>query len=168
LYKVDAQGELIGYESMSDNGTWLENDSVPDTVNPILEIFFEEMWPYLRDSIQALQSFVNSDLHMFGDELPRKTFTATPGFEDLQCNEGPLTVPFDIGGVRSRRMVVPYQMWMLQRVEAAMRGCDTATLTHWLSAFRHGEDMLTLHALLNDCRVKKQGGLLYSSDPNSD
>ncbi len=168
LYKIDNQGELISYESMSDSGNWLDNDKVPASVNPILEIFFEEMWPYLRESIQALQVFVKSDLHVLGDALPRKTFTATPGFEALQCNEGPLTVPFDIGGVRSRRMVVPYQMWMLQRIEAAMRGCDVATLTHWLSAFRHGEEILALNARLNGCRIKKQGGLLYSSHPNSD
>ena len=78
---------------MSDQGAWLEGDVVPETVNAIVNVFFEEMWPYLCESMEALSRFVESDLHELGSELPRKTFTATPGFEAFQTGEGALTVP---------------------------------------------------------------------------
>ncbi|MDG1204076.1 MAG: glutathione S-transferase family protein [Pseudomonadales bacterium] len=168
LYKVDGQGELIGYESMSNNGAWLANDEVPDTVNLILNIFFEEMWPYLCESKSALSEFIGSNLHEVGNELPRKTFTATPGFESLQCGEGPLTVSFNIGGIKSRRMVVPYQMWMLQRIESAMKGCDKASLIPWLQNFEQGPEILSLNNQPGNYRVHKKGGLLYSSDTVSE
>jgi len=163
LYRIDGEGDLVGYESMSDDGAWLEDDEVSDTLLPILAIFFEEMWPYLCDSMRALTEFVASEMHVLGDALPRKTFTATPGFENLQCNEGPLTVPFLIGGIRSRRMVVPYQMWMLQRIVVAMDGFDDPLLAIWLTGLPKGESFLTVASRLTGCQVKKEGGLLYSS-----
>ena len=94
LYKVNEHGELISYDSTSDNSAWLDNDEVPITVDAILNAFFEEMWPYLCESIETLKRFINSDAHSFGDELPRKTFTATPGFEALQTGKGSLTTSF--------------------------------------------------------------------------
>jgi glutathione S-transferase len=163
LYRVDSEGSLVGFEAMSDNGAWLDDDEVPDTINPILDIFFEEMWPYLCDSIEALSHFVNSDQHNLGDELPRKTFTASPGFEALQRGDGALTVPFSIDGISAKRMVVPYQTWMLQRLEVSMRGHDRHELRPWLSAFQRGEEVLALSSRLGSNRVKKQGGLLYSA-----
>jgi len=164
LYRVDSDGVLVGYEAMSDNGAWLDDDEVPVTINPVLDIFFQEMWPYLCDSIVALGRFIDGTQHKLGDELPRKTFTASPGFESFQREEGALTVPFSIDGIRSRRMVVPYQVWMLQRLELSMRGGDQNELALWLSAFRRGEEVLSLSVLLGSARVKKKGGLLYSSN----
>jgi len=163
LYKVNSDGDLVGYEAMSDQGAWLENDEVPETVNAIVNIFFEEMWPYLCDSIETLSRFIASDLHDLGSELPRKTFTATPGFEVFQTGEGALTVPFTLNGIKSRRMVVPYQIWMLQRIAAAMVGCDLTATSAWLATFNRGEEILELDNRLARCRITKQGGLLYST-----
>ena len=39
------------------------------------------MWPYLKASIEALRSFIHGEHHELGGELPRKSFTASPGFE---------------------------------------------------------------------------------------
>ena len=64
----------------------------------ILRLFFDEMWPYLSDSIDVLTDFIGSAAHTLGDELPRKTFTASPGFEALQRDQGELTTPFSIKG----------------------------------------------------------------------
>ena len=162
LYRVGDDGELIGREAMSDDVAWLPDDEVPATLMPILQIFFEQMWPCLTASISALSAFIASDAHETGNELPRKSFTATPGFEDYQTGEGLLTVPFEIGGAAARRMVVPTQIWMLQRLGAAMAAADRVELADWLKQFSHGEEMLTLDEMMADCRIDKQGGRLLS------
>ena len=105
----------------------------------------------LQSSLQALRDYLGSDAHVADAELPGKSFTATQGFEALQRDDGPLTHGFDIGGVRARRMVMPYQTWMLQRLEAA-NNLDTEIAGHCLSE---------LPALLEGCRVKKVAGRLY-------
>jgi glutathione S-transferase len=161
-YGLDANGELEERQVLSDGGAWLEADEVPETLEPILAMFFDEMWPYLKTSIDALKIHLSSDGHSPGDELPRKTFTATPGFEALQTGDGPLTVPFVIGGIPSRRMVVPYQIWMLQRLDAAMTNPAEGQLEPWLNRFNGGKELLSLKARLRSCTIEKRGGLLFS------
>ena len=162
-YGLDAKGRLEERQVLSDNGDWLGEDRVPETLEPILAIFFAEMWPYLQTSIDALKAFTSSNLHSRGDELPRKTFTATPGFENLQTGQGPLTVPFEIGGIRSRRMVVPYQIWMLQRIDTAMRQANREQLESWLESFGGDSAILDLNDRLQRCWIDKKGGLLFSA-----
>jgi len=165
LYGLDANGELEGRVATSDDGEWLRNDEIPETLEPVLRVFFDEMWPFLKASTEAMRAFIASDAHELGGELPRKTFTASPGFEALQTGEGPLTVPFEIGGIAARRMVVPYQMWMLGRLEAALLGADGKVLGDWLDGFEAGREVLELGTLLEGCRVRKEGGRLFSGDP---
>ena len=165
-YGLDANGELEERQVLSDAGEWLTDDKVPHTLEPILAIFFHDMWPYLKTATQALADFIASDQHALGDSLPRKTFTATPGFEHLQTGEGPLTVPFEIGGVQSRRMVVPYQIWMLQRLNRAMSGITDKQLETWLGRFRCGGELLKLNERLQGIDIEKRGGLLFSSPPD--
>lgn len=162
LYGLGPDGSLVGREAMSDAGDWLGDDTVPPTLDPILKAFFREMWPVLRASMEALRGFIASDDHALGDELPRKTFTASPGFEAHQTGNGPLTVAFEMGGVPARRMVVPNQIWMLQRLEAALAEADGDILASWLACFDQGPELLELEASLRGCRVRKQGGLLFS------
>jgi hypothetical protein len=114
--------------------------------------------------MEALRGFIASDDHAVGDELPRKTFTASPGFEAHQTGNGPLTVAFEMGGVAARRMVVPNQIWMLQRLEAALAGADGDVLASWLACFDQGPELLKLETSLRGCRVRKQGGLLFSAE----
>ena len=166
LYSVGADGTLIGREAMSDDGAWLPDDDLPATLTPILTIFFTEMWPFLKSSIAALSGFIAGDAHETGSELPRKSFTATPGFEAFQTGDGCLTVDFDIGGITERKMVVPTQIWMLQRMDAAMAAADKNDLRTWLQGFANGEEILTLDALTANCRINKQGGRLLSCPQN--
>lgn len=163
LYGLDANGALEGRPATSDGGDWLPDDEVPETLDPVLRVFFGEMWPFLKASMEALRSHVASDAQPPGGELPRKTFTATPGFEALQTNHGALTVPFEVGGISARRMVVPYQMWMLERLEAALSDSDTKVLGNWLTRFERGEEILELDSRLDGCRVRKEGGRLFSA-----
>ncbi len=164
LYSLGADGELIGRPATSDAGEWLPDDRIADTLQPVLGVFFEEMWPVLRSTLDVLRAFIASDAHAPGAELPGKTFTATPGFEDHQTGDGALTHEFELGGVRARRMVVPYQVWMLGRLADALRECTAGreALTGLLEPFEHGPELLELDKLLEGCRVSKQGGLLYS------
>ena len=151
LYHLDSNGELVGEVATSDGGDWLTDDAIPPTLVPLIEVFFEEMWPTLQASLHALHAYLDSDAHTPGAELPGKSFTATQGFEALQRGAGPLTHSFQIGRVTERRMVMPYQTWMLQRIAAA-NDLDTEVA---------GQRLSELPALLEGCRVKKVAGRLY-------
>lgn len=102
-----------------------------------------------------------------GSPLPGKSFNAS---HPDQTGSGPLvhdfTLPFDAAGKpggaasRGRRMVVPHQVWMLQRLEGALPLGDPR-LAGLLRPLRGGEQLLGLPALLRDCRLLKRGGRLY-------
>jgi glutathione S-transferase len=169
LYSLDAAGELVGRPANTDGAQWLEQDRVADSLKPLIGVFFEEMWPVLRSSMNVLRAFIASEAHAAGGELPGKTFTATPGFFEQQTGDGALTHAFTIGGAKGRRMVIPYQIWMLQRVAGALaRSCPDASsrdaLAAFLAQFDRGQELLELDDLLKGCRVRKQGALLYSLD----
>ena len=151
IYTLDETKALVGKIACSDGGEWLANDTVPETLFPLLDVFFDEMWPCLQASVEALRQYLNSPRHSAGAELPGKSFFATPGFEALQRESGPLTHAFCLHSARGRRMVAPYHVWMLQRLEA---GTNPETRIG-----RHGIDSLS--ALLLGCRVRKQGGRIF-------
>ena len=128
------------------------------------------MWPTLRESAARLTAYIVSDAHEAGGEVPGKTFTATPGFFELQTGDGPLTQSFEIGGIKSRRMVVPYQIWMLGRIERVLAPIlaqtqGKETLAAFLETWDGGEDLLDLEGLLAGCRVEKRNSLLFSAVP---
>ncbi|MBW2291105.1 MAG: glutathione S-transferase family protein [Deltaproteobacteria bacterium] len=167
IYGLDEDGNLVGRTATSDAGQWLPDDEIPETLLPILEVFFEEMWPVLESSAAVLTRYIQSDAHKPGGELPGKTFTATPGFEALQTDEGALTHSFAIGDVTGRRMVIPYQIWMLQRIEPVLaKAVATASgrksVESLVDRFPRGSELLRLGDLLKGCRVRKEGALLYS------
>jgi glutathione S-transferase len=167
LYSINDRGELVGRLAASDAGQWLPGDEVPESLIPVLAAFFEEMWPVLSDAAHVLSDYIASDSHTAGDELPGKTFFATPGFEALQTGEGSLTHEFEIGGVRGRRMVIPYQMWMLQRLGGILARCTAnaagrSSVEEFLAGFPRGSELLDLEGLLQGCRTRKRGALLFS------
>ena len=167
LYSLDERGELVGRVATSDGGEWLEGDGVPETLLAVLEVFFEEMWPVLSDAAHVLTRYIASDAHEIGAELPGKTFTATPEFMAEQTGEGPLTHDFEIRGTGGRRMVVPYQIWMLQRVERAVAACTAGpggreALETLLERFPRGAEILDLAGLMGGCRLRKQGARIFS------
>ena len=59
-------------------------------------------------------------------------------------------------------MVVPYQMWMLDRIEREMADANTKTLSDWLKRFESGAEILELGTRLEGCRLRKDGGRLFS------
>ena len=87
----------------------------------------------------------------------------------MQRLDGPLTheftLPFgengEVGGLSmGRRMVIPYQVWMLQRLEDCMRPPVAVSVLRMLERVG-GTEMLRLSELLDGCRLRKEGGKLY-------
>jgi glutathione S-transferase len=170
LYSLGDDARLVGRPASSDGAEWLPDDAIAATLDPVVAVFFEEMWPCLRSAREALRAWLATGAHASNEEreLPGKTFFATPGFEALQTGDGPLTHGFEIGGIAARRMVVPYQFWMLDRIERAIRPAlaDPAsrrTLAGWLGRFRDGEALLDLDRFLDGCRIRKEGARLYAA-----
>lgn len=173
VYSVDEEGELVEVLAQSDGGEWLERDLIPETLVPVLEVFFEEMWPVLLSSVEALRSYVASGHRAPGGELPSRSFSATPGFEPLQTGDGPLTHEFTLGDVASRRMVVPHHVWRLQRLEREIATCVSSDegldeVAGWLETFSGGDEVLELEALLEGARVRKVGGRLFVDEGGDD
>lgn len=121
----------------------------------------------LSSSISKLTAYLQSDAYEPGSKLPGKTFGVTPGCENLQTGTGALTHEFELRGVRERRMVLPYQVWMLQRVAAVLEECRAtaagrASLKALFSPFPGGDDFLQLEEALEGCRLRKQNGQLVA------
>jgi glutathione S-transferase len=168
LYTRAADGTLVGRPATSDGGAWLPGDEIPPTLLPVLEVFFEEMWPVLKSTLVALRAFLESGAHPSGGELPGKTFTPSPGFEALQTCDGALTHDFTIGGVSARRMVLPYHVWMLQRIADALRAATVTPagrtqVEALLAPLPGGLELLALDHALAGCRVRKSGGRLFAA-----
>ena len=168
LYEVSKTGELFAAPATSDGGALLPDDEVPDTLLPILAVFFDEMWPVLESSISKLSAYLQSDAYSPGSPLPGKTFGVTPGFQELQTGDGPLTHEFELRGVRERRMVLPYQVWMLQRVAGVLDQCTgtaagRASIKALLEPFPAGEAFLNVSESLAGCRLSKQNGRLVAA-----
>jgi hypothetical protein len=52
---------------------------------------------------------------------------------------------------------------MSQRIEAAMAEADQYFVRYLLNQWSSGEELQGLSQQLQGCRIRKQGGLLYSS-----
>ncbi len=169
LYSLGEDGELVGRPATSDGGRWLPDDQVPESLDALVGVFFEEMWPVLTSTLEKVSAFIASDAHTPGGQLPAKTFFADPPWTEHQTGDGALTHGFEIGGIEARRMVTPYHVWMLQRLarvldEAITRERGRAAVAEWLTRFPRGPELLELNDRLADCRVRKQGARLFSVD----
>ena len=154
----------MGRPATSDNGAWLPDDAIPPTLEALVTVFFKEMWPVLSEASQKLTEFILSDEHQMGDELPRKSFTASPGFEHLQTNGGDLTHEFELGGVKGRRMVVANQMWMLQRIMPIIKECASQEkVMKWMQVFPGSDELLNFDKMTEGYQIEKRGGKLFSA-----
>ena len=163
LYSLE-NGKLVGRPATSDNGAWLPDDAIPPSLEALVTVFFKEMWPVLSEASQKLTEFILSDEHQMGDELPRKSFTASPGFEHLQTNGGDLTHEFELGGVKGRRMVVANQMWMLQRIMPIIKECASQEkVMKWMQVFPGADELLNFDKMTDGYQIEKRGGKLFSA-----
>jgi hypothetical protein len=78
------------------SGEFLPNDEIPETLNPILEMIFDECFPPMLDTVARLGQWI--------DEHPGETFPEALGMHE-----------FTIGGVAEERAVRVFCQWMFQR-----------------------------------------------------
>tara|TARA_R110002073_G_scaffold6054_6_gene36495 strand:+ start:566 stop:1678 length:1113 start_codon:yes stop_codon:yes gene_type:complete len=83
-------------------GEFLENDEVPPTLIPMLEMFAAQQLPVLFDTAQGLSEWADANPDV--TELPRIF-----GFNKAMIGHGDTAVETD-------RAIFPYPLWMLQRV----------------------------------------------------
>jgi len=83
-------------------GTFLANDAVPKTLDPVLRAIFQDQFPVLRDTVACVARW--------SAENPGEAFPKTIGSHD-----------FKLRGRRGSRRVYPYTQWMLQRALEAYR-----------------------------------------------
>jgi hypothetical protein len=63
-------------------------------------------------------------------------------------------------------MVTAHHAWRLQRIAQALSACSSEgrdAVSKLLAAFPGAEQMLELDTVLADCRVRKEGGRLFSA-----
>ena len=134
-------------------GDWLAGDDVPKTMLPIVQVFFKEMWPVLESSCTLVTRYLQDK--PADHRMPNKSFV--PVSPD-QLQQGSLThdfcLPFNNQGLpgesRGRRMIVPYQLWMLQRLAKDLPLCGSSLQD--LGA----QQLLKLPELLRGCRLRKE------------
>ena len=100
-------------------GEFIENDEIPETLIPILKMFAREQLPILLSTIEQMKTWyaANPD----EDEVPRA----------IGMHE------YTIGGVTDNRGVIPYPLWMLQRVTdhlASLSGKDKTAANELLAS----------------------------------
>ena len=164
LYTVDKRGNLVPNVATSDKGRLLDGDGIPETLMPLLDMIFDEFWPVLSASIDRLAAYYRDHDVQPGSALPHKSFMASPGFEAEQRGDGSLTVPFTIGGIGARRMLVPNHIWMLQRlsdrIQQGIRAGHGPAFAHLLRRWDRGAELLDLERRLSACGVDRVNGML--------
>eukprot|EP00931_Biecheleriopsis_adriatica_P094403 TRINITY_DN68058_c0_g1_i1.p1 TRINITY_DN68058_c0_g1~~TRINITY_DN68058_c0_g1_i1.p1 ORF type:complete len:560 (-),score=106.41 TRINITY_DN68058_c0_g1_i1:49-1686(-) len=160
---------------------WLPEDKVPETCLPLLQVFFDEMWPVLRSSCDVLRRHLRSPWCAFWSVFPGRLSLPDKSFNPETHDQegfGPLShafqLPFDrlgqAGVVAARRMVVPHQIWMLQRLETTLRIVNPEVVGQFLACFRRGSELqlASLCSVLAGCRLIKKNGKLFPCEaPNS-
>mmetsp|Transcript_10939 Transcript_10939/g.21413 ORF Transcript_10939/g.21413 Transcript_10939/m.21413 type:complete len:414 (-) Transcript_10939:137-1378(-) len=97
---------------------FLPDDQIPETLGPILELFFKEHMPMLLHTVEALREYIRANPDMLGNELPR----------GLGKSE------FQVGGCKGIRAIQTFEAWKLQRVVDACNS-DAAACREFLSRF---------------------------------
>ena len=83
-------------------GDFLPDDAVPASLMPLLAMFADQQWPVLRATAEALETWAEGQDP--GAEVPRIL-----GFHKARIGHGERAVETD-------RAIIPYPLWMLQRV----------------------------------------------------
>jgi hypothetical protein len=141
---------------------------VPEAVSALIELFFSTMWPCLKENAKAVRTFIDAAPTPAGTELPGKSFSVSPGFEQDQSGDGILTYGFHLNGASGRRMATGYQQWMLQRLSKVIRSIRqntqaSATLDTFLRRFPDGGELCDLSAWLDGTSVEKRGGRIMAA-----
>lgn len=80
------------------SGDFLEADEIPSTLIPLLQMFVDEHLPILRDTAEHLKTWAHDKSN--GDSVPRALGVHT----------------IRIHGIEEQAAIMPYSLWMLQRI----------------------------------------------------
>ncbi len=109
-----------------DEGEFLPDDQVPETLNPILQHFFGEHFPILADTVERLSAWLTAH--------PDKQYISRAIGEHQ----------FRVGEAKSKRLVFPYSQWMLQRAVDCYRSVpadERESVDAWLETVGGREAM---------------------------
>jgi glutathione S-transferase len=113
---------------LSVRGEFLADDQLPNDLQPVMDSLFKELLPYLQQCVESLQT------------LGQQSAT-----DSRYPRLGPkVEVPYGEGSIQ--RVVVPYTLWMLQRLLdefAHLSPADAASVRNWLKQ-NGGEQLLEL------------------------
>ncbi len=124
---VDWVERMLSPEPHLQQGEWLGDDQIPTTLEPILQRMASEQYPVLLATDTALYEWREKN-----SPTVEPSNTSQP--EAVKRFIG--THEFCVEGVCDQRVVIPYSLWMLQRVlegnhVAALAQSNTATA--WLA-----------------------------------
>ena len=128
LYRDPVPGKLMQQtaprvarwvERMNDtegsSGGWCKDDEVPPSLDPIFHMLFTDYWPVITDTVQRLHQWHTN--HPDTTHIPRVIGEHR----------------FSLGQAQGMRVVLPYGIWMLQRVIDFYRQLDDTTqVDAWL------------------------------------
>lgn len=78
-------------------GAWLPDDEIPHTLEPILKRLFEEFWPVLANTVDALSTWIENN----------------PDQQDIPRTIG--NHAFRMGDVSEQRAIMTFHQWKVQR-----------------------------------------------------
>lgn len=101
-------------------GALLKDDLIPETLNPILQMFFDEVFPMLQSTENRVADWCR--------DHPDET----------HIKRGLGSHDFSVGGAAGERTCLAFSQWMLQRVLDCYQSMDAggkASIDQWLEPF---------------------------------
>lgn len=115
---VDAAGKYRFAPVAAAEEGFVEDDRIPETLMPLLEVFFKNQLPLLESTLELLRDFKQSASDLSA-ELPRM----------LGMN------PLEINGRHSHCVARTFEMWKLQNMLDVLRGLPQQEVTKLLDRF---------------------------------
>ena len=134
---VDEEGRYRFEAVERQNDDWVANDSIPETLLPVFDLFFRCHLPLLQSSLELLREYKQSCSEVT-EELPTILGMS----------------PLEIDSLRSQRIARTFEIWKLQNVLDVRDGLPAKEVEAWLNGFGDpGRVLACLDA--RDVRVMK-------------
>lgn len=131
---------MISPDASENNGEYLPNDQIPDTLLPVITRMFDEQVPVLLQTARQLEQWTHANPDSI--EVPRAIGT----------------LRYRLGGMEEERLVLPYNLWMWQRAHDFYNGLD-ADDRKAVDSLLNNEQVQALRTPLT-ARVQRRGNRL--------
>ncbi|MEJ6656452.1 MAG: glutathione S-transferase [Pseudomonas sp.] len=95
---------MISPDASENNGDYLPNDQIPDTLLPVIAHMFDEQVPVLQETARLLEQWAQANPD--NNEIPRAIGT----------------LRYRLGDMEEERLAFPYNLWMWQRAHDFYHG----------------------------------------------